>query len=130
MGIANDWSELMFGLQALNKASAKRLFRQSIRYSWGGMCAYCRKQRATTIDHLKPKAKGGDSLRSNLIPCCVDCNHSKGSNDWQPWFREQDFYEQIAEELIEEWIANKRKDLEDYDSANDRTTLRPAACPV
>lgn len=132
MGYVEDWSELLFNLQALNKGSAKRQFRQSIRYSWGGMCAYCRSKRATTLDHVKPKCKGGNSLRSNLIPACVDCNHSKGSEvNWVAWFEKQEFYNKIAQECIEEWILNTRLSEENYEDRTDnRTEVCLTACPV
>ena len=57
MGIAEDWADLMFNLDCLSKGSAKRKFRKSIKYGWGGLCAYCRSRRATTLDHLKPREK-------------------------------------------------------------------------
>ena len=115
MGIAEDWADLMFNLDCLSKGSAKRKFRKSIKYGWGGFCAYCRCERATTLDHLKPKARGGSSLRSNLIPACQSCNHSKGSQHWLVWFQEQQFYNEVAKELIEEWISNKRFIEEELD---------------
>ena len=132
MGISEDWHELMFSLQCLSKGSAKRQFRQSIKYAFGGLCAYCRENRATTIDHLKPKSKGGSSLRSNLVPACHSCNHDKGSEDWLSWYQRQEFYNRIAQECIEEWISNKRLN-EDYvieGSADDRTTVCTPASEV
>jgi len=125
MGIAEDWSDLMFDLTCLSKQVAKRRFRKSIKYGWGGLCAYCRCNRATTLDHLKPKSKGGSSLRSNLIPACQDCNHSKGSETWLVWFQRQHFYNDVAKELIEEWISNKRFIEEELDErpAYNRTTV-------
>ena len=122
MGYAEDWGELMFDLQCLTKGSAKRQFRQDIRYSFGGLCAYCRCKRANTIDHLKPRCKGGSNLRSNLVPACHECNHSKGSELWLSWYQRQTFYNTVAQELIEEWIANKRMDLDDYDERIDNRT--------
>jgi hypothetical protein len=122
MGYAEDWGELMFDLQCLTKGSAKRQFRQDIRYSFGGLCAYCRCKRANTIDHLKPRCKGGSNLRSNLVPACHECNHSKGSEMWLSWYQRQTFYNTVAQELIEEWIANKRMDLDDYDERIDNRT--------
>lgn len=115
MGIAEDWADLMFDLECLSKGAAKRKFRKSIKYGWGGLCAYCRSNRATTLDHIKPKSKGGSSLRSNLIPCCKECNHSKGSEPWLAWFEQQLFYNETAKELIEEWISNKRFIEEELD---------------
>ena len=115
MGIAEDWTVLMADLTCLSKQVAKRRFRKSIKYGWGGLCAYCRCNRATTLDHLKPKSKGGSSLRSNLIPACKTCNHDKGSEHWLVWFQRQSFYNETAKELIEEWITNKRFIEEELD---------------
>ena len=125
MRIAEHWSELQFSLECLNKGNAKRQFRQAIKYSWGGLCAYCRCERATTLDHIKPRSKGGSDLRSNLVPACVECNHSKGSQSWLPWYREQPFFSEVVEELITEWITNKYYDSEDDDEPrfNSRATL-------
>ena len=126
MGIAEDWKELMFSLDCLSKGSAKRKFRKSIKNGWGGLCAYCRSNRATTLDHIKPKSRGGSSLRSNLIPCCQACNHSKGSENWLEWFQRQEFYNSVAQELIEEWISNKRFIDEELDE--ERLDDRTAVC--
>ena len=119
MGIAEDWSDLLFDLTCLSKQVAKRRFRKSIKYGFGGLCCYCRSNRATTLDHVKPKSKGGCSLRSNLLPACHECNHSKGSEAWLVWFQRQSFYNTTAQELIEEWISNKRFIEEECDGEAD-----------
>ena len=116
----------MFHLDCLSKGQAKRKFRKSIKYGWGGLCAYCRCNRATTLDHLKPKSKGGSSLRSNLVPACHSCNHSKGSKHWLHWFEGQDFYNETAKELIEEWISNRRFIEEELGDAG--TNYRTEIC--
>ena len=126
MGIAEDWGDLLFNLDCLSKGAAKRKFRKSIKYGWGGLCAYCRSNRATTLDHLKPKSRGGSSLRSNLIPACKKCNHDKGSLNWLEWFQRQEFYNSVAEELIEEWISNKRFIEEELD--DPRIDVRAKVC--
>ena len=115
MAIAEDWSDLLFDLTCLSKKTAKRKFRQQIKYGFGGLCAYCRCNRADTLDHCKPKSKGGSSLRSNLIPACRSCNADKGSESWLVWFQRQEFYNLVAQELIEEWISNKRFIEEELD---------------
>ena len=66
MGIANDWHELMFGLECLSKGNAKRQFRQAIKYSFGGLCAYCRSARATTLDHIKLQDEAGHTTHLGL----------------------------------------------------------------
>ena len=132
MANIETWGDLMFDLHCLTKSSAKKTFHQSIRYSFGGLCAYCRCKRATTLDHVKPKCKGGSNLRSNLVPACVECNHSKGSQVWLLWYKQQDFYCEVAKELIEEWIQNKRYDEEELNDtrADDRTKVCLKPCAV
>jgi len=125
MGIAEHWSELQFSLECLQKGNAKRQFRQAIKYSFGGLCAYCRCQRATTLDHIKPRSKGGPNLRSNLVPACRSCNTNKGSESWLVWFQQQEFYNIVAQELIEEWITNTYHDLEEDEP---RTYSRTEVC--
>jgi len=41
---------------------------------------------------------------------------------WLSWYQRQEFYNTVAQELIEEWIANKRMDLDDYDERIDNRT--------
>ena len=126
MRIAEDWGELMFELHCLSKGSAKRQFRQDIRYSFGGLCAYCRVSRANTIDHLKPRTLGGSDLRSNLVPCCHECNKSKGSENWLQWFEQQPFYNEVARDLIIEWSENRRTDCDEGShNANTRAEVPP-----
>lgn len=133
MGISEDWHELMFSLQCLNKGSAKKQFRQSIKYAFGGLCAYCRCKRATTLDHLRARSRGGSNLRSNLVPACLDCNHDKGSENWLTWYQRQTFYNKTAEELIEEWVINKQRDDHEVDlngTIDDRTEVCIATCEI
>ena len=45
-----------------------------------GICHYC--GRATppkelTMDHIVPIARGGKSTKSNVVPCCKECNTAK-----------------------------------------------------
>ncbi len=49
----------------------------------GGICAYCGKSipyTATTLDHVIPLSKGGDSSWENLVNCCHSCNQHKGNH--------------------------------------------------
>ncbi|HIJ78754.1 MAG TPA: HNH endonuclease [Deltaproteobacteria bacterium] len=45
-----------------------------------GECYYCRAKCAPqelTMDHLVPIARGGKSVKGNLVPCCKECNNKK-----------------------------------------------------
>ncbi|MBE1515309.1 HNH endonuclease [Nesterenkonia halotolerans] len=52
--------------------------RRSILRRDGRLCTYCSRP-AATVDHVIPRARGGDSSWENLVACCGACNARKGS---------------------------------------------------
>lgn len=44
-------------------------------------CAYCRQEPSTDLDHVLPRAKGGDLTPENITPACKHCNTSKGARE-------------------------------------------------
>lgn len=56
-----------------------------------GICEYCRKRPATTTDHFAPLVRNQaptvfcDDVW-NCIPCCKECNSSKGGRFYDEWF--------------------------------------------
>jgi 5-methylcytosine-specific restriction endonuclease McrA len=40
-------------------------------------CAYCG-LRADTIDHVRPRSRGGQHTWTNVVAACAHCNHRKG----------------------------------------------------
>ncbi|MGJ4752465.1 HNH endonuclease [Leptospira kmetyi] len=45
-----------------------------------GVCHYCGRKfppEELTMDHLIPLAKGGKSIKANLVPACKECNFAK-----------------------------------------------------
>jgi len=45
-----------------------------------GICHYCGRPtppKELTMDHIVPIARGGKSTKSNLVPCCKECNTAK-----------------------------------------------------
>lgn len=45
-----------------------------------GLCHYCGRSfppRELTMDHIVPIARGGKSLKGNLVPACKECNNQK-----------------------------------------------------
>jgi 5-methylcytosine-specific restriction endonuclease McrA len=41
-------------------------------------CAYCG-TRADTIDHVRPRSRGGQHIWTNVVAACARCNHRKGN---------------------------------------------------
>ena len=92
----------------MNSREAKRLWRESIHRAWGHRCAFCDgrpvENEPLTIDHVKPKSKGGEDRTANCVSCCKRCNRSKGNRHWVEWYREQDFYSEWREVEIRHWL--------------------------
>ena len=42
-------------------------------------CAYCG-ARADTIDHVRPRSRGGEHIWANVVAACARCNHRKGNH--------------------------------------------------
>lgn len=45
-----------------------------------GKCFYCGRTfspKELTMDHLVPLIRGGKSTKSNIVPCCKECNNKK-----------------------------------------------------
>lgn len=45
-------------------------------------CVYCGADlpaEELTVDHVEPRAKGGDRSEGNLVTACLDCNRAKGA---------------------------------------------------
>lgn len=103
-------SDYLYNMSALTRKEARKLWRQSIKEAWDNKCAYCGNppidDSSLTIDHVRPKSKGGSDRTSNVTPACLACNHSKGSEDWIQWYRRQDFYSVYREWRIRQWLAS------------------------
>ena len=99
--------DLLANLIALSPKNARKEFRQHIFESWEWKCMYCDEElteHTATIDHIKPKVKGGHSTRSNMGACCSKCNSKKGSQLVFDYFNESHpCYSEAKASKIKEW---------------------------
>jgi 5-methylcytosine-specific restriction endonuclease McrA len=51
----------------------------------GNRCAYCKKKKKLTVDHIVPLAKGGANSIRNIQFLCKPCNSSKCDSDPIEW---------------------------------------------
>lgn len=100
---AESHEDYLFQLHCLQRAAAKKRFRQEILEAWNHQCCYCGNE-ANTIDHIRAKALGGTSFRRNLAACCRRCNKSKATEDVWTWYRSQSFYSVEREDFIRRWV--------------------------
>jgi len=70
---------LMQDLLCFRSGDAKRMFKEGIKARDGYRCVYCGSTDNLTIDHVRPKCKGGQHIASNCVTACRSCNQAKGS---------------------------------------------------
>lgn len=92
------------GTQLVSKREAKARFRKEILNDWSNACAYCGEV-ASTLDHVKPRHQGGQTVKSNLVAACLKCNQKKGSEDWRSWFVRQRFFCPQRAGRVDGWIG-------------------------
>jgi 5-methylcytosine-specific restriction endonuclease McrA len=83
---------LLQDLQAMSSSEAKRMWRESIKAHYSHRCVYCGSPNHLTLDHVRPRCRGGRNDASNLVAACQSCNRSKGSSDVLDWFLGQPFF--------------------------------------
>jgi len=101
------WNSYVFNLLDLSSGAAKRRFKQAIKDAWS-CCAYCGESEMVTltVDHVKPRAHGGETLRSNLVAACDSCQRDKGSErDFRAWFKRKPFFTPERLARIEAWTS-------------------------
>jgi len=113
-------SDYLYDMLALKHKEAKRLWRQAIKSAWNNCCAYCGNppidNASLTIDHIRPKSKGGSDSTNNVTPACLKCNHSKGSENWLEWYQRQSFYDINRENRIKEWLKTGQGNYDEWTS--------------
>jgi 5-methylcytosine-specific restriction endonuclease McrA len=96
---------LIDGSNLIPKRNAKQQFRKRIFEAWSHQCAYCGVP-ADTLDHVRPRHKGGSTVASNLVPACKNCNRKKGSEDWREWFSRQASWTEARAQRIQDWLID------------------------
>ena len=56
------------------------LSRQNIFKRDGHICQYCSSKSDLTLDHVRPRSRGGQSTWGNLVTACKKCNSRKGDS--------------------------------------------------
>lgn len=97
----------LYNLITMTSPEAKRLWRQAIKEHFNCTCVYCGQSydiQQLTLDHVRPRCKGGEDLASNLVASCKRCNQAKGSRNWREWMRQM-FGITEREQLIQSHIG-------------------------
>lgn len=46
-------------------------------------CVYCGSDKRLTLDHVKPRSKGGSNARHNLVTACISCNSARAAGSFR-----------------------------------------------
>jgi len=79
------------------------VFERGIYQYFNHECVYCGDV-AQSLDHAKPKARGGETVASNLLPSCLPCNRDKGSQELFNWYRARYHWTIEREQAIVRWL--------------------------
>lgn len=63
-----------------------------------GLCVYCGRSSATTIDHERPIADTGADVWWNFVPACEDCNRWKRGRTARRWVVDMDLHHRYPKE--------------------------------
>ncbi|MGW4599562.1 HNH endonuclease [Streptomyces sp. NPDC004457] len=63
-----------------------------------GLCVYCGRSSATTIDHETPIAGTGADVWWNFVPACEDCNRWKKGRTARRWVADLDLHHRYPKE--------------------------------
>lgn len=117
-------TDYLFNMSALTRKEARQQWRDSIKSAWNNCCAYCGRppidDDSLTIDHVRPRSKGGEDRTSNVIPACKTCNSNKGSSLWVEWYRLQPFYSMYGEWRIRQWLRSGQADFGPWDEEDSK----------
>ena len=98
-------ADLKYELKVFRSGDAKRLFKEQIIERDGGQCQYCGCTSNLTLDHIRPKSKGGRYEASNLVTACLKCNQSKGSSHWLSWWVGQEHFDHSNFSKVLSWTT-------------------------
>lgn len=104
----------------------RKSFRRDIFEAWDFECAYCG-EKATTLDHVIARSRGGLTVAENLAPACHRCNGAKSNLDWLDWFRQQAWHTIERELALLDWIS-LRRETRDLPPRRFRGQPGPAEC--
>ena len=60
------------------RGSGVVLNRQNVFRRDNNRCQYCHSSRDLTLDHVRPRSRGGNTSWDNLVTACKKCNSKKG----------------------------------------------------
>lgn len=79
-------------------------------------CVYCDSVKDLTLDHVKPRCKGGKNTWENLVTCCATCNTAKGHKPLDVFLKEEGLImrHKPYRPTYMEFLSNHKSIMEDW----------------
>lgn len=78
--VQRSWTDIQKEYLSWRKTDGFRKWQRRQFLKQGGTCYYCDQPLMgvrQNVEHIRPKSKGGDNRRSNLVLACSNCNKEK-----------------------------------------------------
>lgn len=86
--------------------------REWVTEHWGHACVYCGNSECSlTMDHVRPRGRGGSSRPTDLVPACKSCNERKGVRSIEDFLKKKP-------ELLAKILAGLKKPQRDAAAVN------------
>jgi len=109
MQLYESSKDYLYNLETSSPSEAKKLWKRSIKEKWEHKCAYCLGEGNLTIDHIIPRSKGGTDHITNVVCACESCNKDKSHEDWELWYKRQEFFSIDQYNQINMWRTQLSK---------------------
>ena len=99
----------LHNLITMNSSMSKKLWRKALKEHFDRTCCYCGKTyelSKLTLDHVKPRSAGGETIVSNLVPACEKCNQRKASRQYLEFMHAEFGINKLREHIIKKHITN------------------------
>lgn len=107
--------------------------RQAIYNRDNRKCVYCLAATDLSLDHLKPRSKGGSNESSNLITCCFKCNSSRQDRTVRSFCIAVGAYLNVSWRLVLKRVKNaarRKVTVERKANQKDRSSGNSVASPA
>ena len=80
----------LHNLIAMNSSMSKKLWRKALKEHFDCTCVYCGQTYELsnlTLDHVIRRSAGGETIASNIVPACQECNQKQASKPVKEFMR-------------------------------------------
>lgn len=97
----------IYNLITMNSAASKKMWRKALKEHFDCTCVYCGQTydlSNLTLDHVIPRSAGGETITSNIVPACQQCNQKKASRQYLEFMHTEFGINKLREHIIKKHL--------------------------